>query len=61
MHFDDILADDALFLQAQILEQHLDRAEEARERYERLLFDHPGSLYVIEARERYRALSTDPS
>lgn len=61
LHFDDILADDALFLQAQILEQHLDRPEEARERYERLLFDHPGSLYVIEARERYRALSTDPS
>ncbi len=59
LHFDDVLADDALFWRATILENHLDRASDALPLYEQLLFDYPGSLHVIAARERYRALSTE--
>lgn len=59
LHFDDVLADDALYWTAIILDQHLDRPQDALAFYEQLLFDHPGSLYVIEARERFRGLSDD--
>lgn len=61
LHFDDVLADDALYWTAKILEDHLLRPNEALPLYEQLLFNHPGSLHVIEARERFRALSKDPS
>lgn len=59
LHFDDVLADDALFWRATILENHLHRVEDALPLYEQLLFEYPGSLHVIEARERFRALSTE--
>ena len=57
LHFDDVLADDALYWQAIILERNLNRPDDALPIYEQLLFDHPGSLHVIEARERFRSLS----
>ena len=59
LHFDDVLADDALFWRATILENHLDRASDALTLYEQLLFDYPGSLHVIAARERFRTLSAE--
>lgn len=59
LHFDDVLADDALFWRATILENHLHRVEDALPLYEQLLFEYPGSLHVIEARDRFRALSTE--
>ncbi len=60
LHFDDVLADDALYWTAKVLEDHLQRPMDAMPFYEQLLFDHPGSLHVIEARERFRALSAIP-
>ena len=52
----DILADNALFKSAEILETKLNQPEQALDAYKRLLLEHPGSLYVYEARKRVRRL-----
>ncbi len=52
----DILADNALFKSAEILETKLNQAEQALDTYKRLLTEHPGSLYIYETRKRVRRL-----
>jgi tetratricopeptide (TPR) repeat protein len=54
---DDILADNALFKSAELYENQLNNKEKAKEYYSKLLFDYPGSLFVVEARKRYRELT----
>ena len=56
IHFEGIYADDALFALAEIEEKHFKNLAKAQTNYERLLNDFPGSLFVIDARKRYRAL-----
>jgi tetratricopeptide (TPR) repeat protein len=56
---EDILADDALFQLAEINENQLNDKEKAAEYYKKILFEHKGSLYVVEARKRFRALRGD--
>jgi tetratricopeptide (TPR) repeat protein len=56
---EDILADNALFQLAKLSENQLNRKEEAMEYYKSLLTEFPGSLYVTEARRRFRALRGD--
>ena len=52
----DILADNALFKSAEILETKLNQPVQALDTYKRLLLEHPGSLYVYETRKRVRRL-----
>jgi tetratricopeptide (TPR) repeat protein len=54
---EDILADNALFELAEIYEISLNNKEKAKEYYKRLLFEYPGSLFLVEARKRYRKLT----
>ncbi len=56
---EDILADDALFQLGDMYENQLNDKEKAAEYYKRILFNYKGSLYVVEARKRYRALRGD--
>ena len=56
---EDILADDALFQLAEIYENQLNDKQKAAEYYKKILFDYKGSLYVVEARKRFRALRGD--
>lgn len=56
---EDILADDALFMLAELNEQQLGNKVRARECYEKLILDHPASLYTDRARKRYNALKTN--
>ncbi len=56
----DITADDALFLMAQLNEDHLSNPTKALECYEKLLVDYPTSLFVDRARKRYNALKVKP-
>jgi tetratricopeptide (TPR) repeat protein len=56
LHFDDIVADDALFKLAQLHEEWFHNPEVALPLYEQLLFEFPGSLYAVEARRRFRLL-----
>lgn len=58
-HSDDILADDALFMLGDIYENKLFDKEKASEYYKKILFEHKGSLHVVEARKRYRRLRGD--
>lgn len=58
-HGFDLLADDALYRMAKLHEEKLGESERAMEYYQTLLLDHPGSLFTVEARKRYRALRGD--
>jgi len=56
---DDILADDAYFLQGEIYELQLKDSEKAMEVYREFLNKYPGSVYAAEARKRFRNLRGD--
>ncbi|HET8858464.1 tetratricopeptide repeat protein [Marivirga sp.] len=55
----DILTDDALFEMAIIYEELIGDTEKAQEYYQLLLTDYPGSIFVAEARKRFRNLRGD--
>ena len=55
----DILADDALFLLADLNETKLNNPDKAKVYYERILLDYSASLYVVEARKRYNKLKSN--
>ncbi len=56
---DDILADDAYFLEGEIYELHIKNKDKAMEIYREFLNKYPGSVYAAEARKRYRMLRGD--
>jgi tetratricopeptide (TPR) repeat protein len=56
---EDILADDALFKLADLNENQFKNTDKAKELYQQLLEKYPGSLYVVEARKRFRKLRGD--
>ena len=59
LHFDDILADDALFQLALLREEWFKEPQAALPLYEQLLFEFPGSLHAVEARRRFRLLRVE--
>ncbi len=56
---EDVLADDAYFMEGEIQERYLKNKEKAMEIYREFLTRYPGSVYVAEARKRYRLLRGD--
>ena len=54
-----IWADDALFTLADLYENSLKDNEQAKVLYQRLINEHPGSMFTIEARKRFRKLRGD--
>ena len=54
-----IWTDDALFLLGDLLENKLGEKEQAKSTYQKLITDHPGSLFAAEARKRFRNLRGD--
>jgi TolA-binding protein len=54
----DVLGDDAVFKTALIYENGLPDKDKAKEFYEKLIVDYPGSTYVQVARQRLRELTT---
>lgn len=56
---DDILADDALFRLGDLYENQMSNKPKAMELYEMLLTKYPGSLFVVDARKRFRNLRGD--
>lgn len=52
-------ADDSVFMLAEIYENTLQDTAQAMTYYQKLITDYPGSLYVIEARKRFRNLRGD--
>lgn len=59
LHGTDLLGDDAIYALARMEESVFDHPERAKELYRQLLTDHSGSLFVVEARKRFRALRGD--
>ncbi len=55
----DIWADDALFEMAIIQQEKLNDVPKAMALFEKIITEHPGSLYVVEARKRFRLLRGD--
>ncbi|GGG40291.1 tetratricopeptide repeat protein [Hymenobacter glacieicola] len=55
----DVLSDDALFLAASIQEENLRDVSKAQQLYNQVLVKYPGSIYVAEARKRFRKLRGD--
>ncbi|MCV9388325.1 tetratricopeptide repeat protein [Reichenbachiella ulvae] len=55
----DIFGDDAMFMKAKIQEEYLMNKEMAMDLYRQFLIDYPGSIYVSEARKRFRSLRGD--
>ena len=56
---EDILGDDALFKLAELNEDQFKNTEKAKELYQQLMEKYPDSLYVVEARKRFRRLRGD--
>lgn len=56
---DDILVDDAYFLQGEIYERQIKDKDKAMEIYRTFLDKYPGSVFAAEARKRFRALRGD--
>lgn len=59
MYPNELLADNALWLRAGLQEEVFADITKAKELYEKILFDYPGSLYTTEARKRFRTLRGD--
>jgi tetratricopeptide (TPR) repeat protein len=55
----DLNGDDALFKLADLYQYIFNDNEKAMPLYERLIMDYPGSLYVVDARKRFRELRGD--
>lgn len=55
----DLWADDALFMLGELYEKDLKDNARAKEYYQKIITDFPGSLYVVEARKRFRYLRGD--
>lgn len=56
---DELLADDALYKLASIYQFNLGDNTKAMDSYQKLMMDFPGSVYVVEARKRFRTLRGD--
>lgn len=55
----ELYGDDALFKEAELYERYMNDKDKAKLLYEEMLTKYPGSIYVVEARKRYRALRGD--
>jgi len=56
---EELYGDDAQFKLAELYEVKLNDIEKAKQSYQDVLIKYPGSIYVVEARKRYRALRGD--
>ena len=58
-HIEEIRADNAMYKLAELYENKLNDIEKAKGLYERLFLEFTGSVFALEAREKYRALRGD--
>ncbi|QEM07616.1 tetratricopeptide repeat protein [Mucilaginibacter rubeus] len=58
-HPADLWADDAVFMLGDIYENRLNDKTTARNYYQKIITDYPGSLWINEARKRFRLLRGD--
>ena len=55
----DILADDAHYYIAELYLNKLNNTEKAKEYFQKIIFEYPSSIYLVDARKKYRKLRGD--
>ncbi|MGI4021301.1 MAG: tetratricopeptide repeat protein [Janthinobacterium lividum] len=58
-HPTELWADDAVFMMADLYENHLNDKSKAQILYQKIITDYPSSLWINEARKKFRALRGD--
>lgn len=53
------LTDDVYFMMAEMYHYDLKNIEKAQEYYKKIIFEHPSSIYLVEARKKFRKLRGD--
>ncbi len=53
------LTDDIYFMMAEIYHNKIKNREKAQEYYQKIIFEHSSSIYLVDARKRYRKLRGD--
>ena len=56
---DDILVDDAIYYLAELYLNNLNNVEKATDYYQKIIFEYPSSIYLVDARKKYRTLRGD--
>jgi tetratricopeptide (TPR) repeat protein len=56
---EDILVDDAHYYLAELYLNNFSDVEKAKEYYQKIIFDYPSSIYLVEARKKFRKLRGD--
>lgn len=56
---EDILADDANYYLAELYSNKLNQLEKAKQYYKKIIFNYPSSIYLVDARKKYRKLRGD--
>ncbi|MFD0992647.1 tetratricopeptide repeat protein [Tenacibaculum geojense] len=59
MGSETIYVDDALYYLAELYQSKLNNPEKAQEYYQKIIFDHASSIYLVDARKKYRKLRGD--
>jgi len=56
---DGILVDDAYYMLGNLYEYKLNNLEEAKKMYQKIIFEFPSSIFLVDARKRFRKLRGD--
>jgi tetratricopeptide (TPR) repeat protein len=54
-----LLTDDVYFMMAEMYNYNLNDIEKAKEYYQKIIFEQPSSIYLVEARNKFRKLRGD--
>ncbi|TVZ56412.1 tetratricopeptide repeat protein [Lutibacter sp. Hel_I_33_5] len=55
----EIFKDDVYYQMAELYNYHLNNPEKAKEYYQKIIFEHPSSIYLVDARKKFRKLRGD--
>lgn len=56
---EELLLDDATFYLAELYKNNLNNPEKAKEMYQKIIFEYPSSIYLVDARKNFRKLRGD--
>ncbi len=59
LHKESVLIDDAYFYLAKLYQNELQDNQKAKKMYEKIIFEYPSSIYLVDARREYRNLRGD--
>jgi len=54
-----VLVDDSYYMLAELYTHHLSNSEKAKEMYQKIIFEYPSSIYLVESRKKFRVLRGD--